>query len=228
MADKDDIITIDGPSGSGKSSLSRFLAEALGYTYLDTGAMYRAVGLKVDRQGIDPDDAEQLARVLDDIEISLEPGDDDTRVLLDGKDVSLAIRAPEMAMVASKVSAYPAVRTKLTQLQRELGKRGKIVAEGRDMGTVVFTGARHKFFFDATAEERARRRTLQHEEKGTAADYEEILAQIKKRDHDDSTRSVAPLKPASDATIVDTSKMSIDEVLQFLLDQIKKGEGELP
>ncbi len=215
------IITIDGPSGSGKSTISKRLAAKLGYTFLDTGAMYRAVGLKVERLGIDLADTETLGRMLDNTELRLVPGTDEhVRVYLDNEEVTLAIRTAAMGLVASKVSAHPAVRTKLTHLQREMGRKGRVVAEGRDTGTVVFPEADCKFFLDASPDERARRRCAQLLEKGQTADYEEILAQIKKRDHADSTRTHAPLKPAADAVIIDSSTMSIDEVVAYMLERV--------
>lgn len=218
----DTIVTIDGTSGGGKSTVSRMLAAELGYTYLDTGAMYRAVGLQAKEQGVDLADDEQVAALLADLDLRLEPGDGDTRVLLAGNDVSEAIRTAEMGMVASAVSALALVRQKLTELQQEMGAQGRLVAEGRDMGTVVFPRARHKFFLDASAEVRARRRLDQLHEKGLAADYDEILAQIRKRDHDDASRALAPLKQADDAVYVDSSEMNAREVLTFILDRLAK------
>ena len=228
MINKHAIVAIDGPSGSGKSTISRMLAHKLGFTYLDTGAMYRAVGLKAKRAGIDLDDTEALAVMLKDIEIHLAPkSNDDVRVFLDGEDVSAEIRTAEMGMVASKVSANMAVRKKLTKLQQDMGRKGAIVAEGRDMGTVVFPGADFKFFLDASPEERARRRCEQLKQRGEEADYQEILEQITKRDEDDSSRALAPLKPAKDAIIVDSSKMNPDEVLAFMIQCFKREFGVL-
>ncbi|MCX5865366.1 MAG: (d)CMP kinase [Deltaproteobacteria bacterium] len=217
------IITIDGPSGAGKSTISRGLAARLHFTYLDTGAMYRAVGLALERQGIDLADTPALAQCLAKIELTLVPnGDDDVRVLLGGEDISQAIRTPEMALVASRVSANPLVREKLTALQRQLGETGGIVAEGRDMGTVVFPKAACKFFLNASAEERARRRQAQLAEKGQIVDYQEILDQISKRDYDDSRRALAPLKPAPDAILVDSSSMGPEAVIDYMLASIAK------
>lgn len=218
MLNKHAIITIDGPSGSGKSTISRMLAAKLYFTYLDTGAMYRGVGLKVEKTGTDLEDTSALLKLLDKLDLHLEPnGNDDVRVFLDGEDVSLEIRTAEMGLVASRVSANKEVRKKLTKLQQDLGRRGSIVAEGRDMGTVVFPGADFKFFLDASPEERARRRHEQLKERGQDADYDNILAQIIKRDEDDSTRALAPLKPAEDAIIVDSSKMNTEEVLDYMI-----------
>lgn len=226
MFDPKAIVTIDGPSGAGKSTISRGLAAKLHFTYLDTGAMYRAVGLALTRQGIDLADTPSLAQCLAGIELTLIPnGDDDVRVLLNGEDVSLDIRTPEMGMAASLVSANPLVREKLTALQRRLGEKGGIVAEGRDMGTVVFPQAPYKFFLDASAEVRARRRQKQLAEKGQVVDYQEILDQISKRDHDDSRRALAPLKPASDAVVVDSSGMNPQAVIAFMLAAIANCSG---
>jgi cytidylate kinase len=219
---ENDIITIDGPSGSGKSTISRLVAARLGFTYLDTGAMYRAVGYKAKKLGIDLTDGASLAKLLENIDLVLAPGDGDTRVVLDQEDISLAIRTAEMGLVASKVSAQPVVRAKLTEMQRRMGGKGKVVVEGRDTGTVVFPGARYKFFLDAKPEERARRRCLQLREKGMDADEQEILVQIIRRDQDDSGRSLAPLKPADDALIVDTSELTIDDVVAFMLEKVEK------
>lgn len=216
------IITIDGPSGSGKSTISRLLAQRLGVAFLDTGAMYRAVGLAAHRQGVDLTNKNAVRHLMENIELQLLPGALESQVIMNGEDVSAAIRTAEMGMMASKVSALGEVRQNLTSLQQALGAKQAIVAEGRDMGTVVFPTAKHKFFLSASAEERARRRTAQLQEKGLNANYDEILIQIKQRDHDDSVRTLAPLKPADDAVIIDSSSMTIDEVVQFMMDTITK------
>lgn len=222
MVERKNLVTIDGPSGAGKSTISKLLAAKLHYTYLDTGAMYRAVGLQVERSGLDleaENGREKLVRLLDILDMTLAPGEEgqETRVFLHGEEVSDAIRTPEMAMVASRVSAEPEVRKKLSEMQRAIGNKGAIVAEGRDMGTIVFPEAKYKFFLDATPEERAKRRQKQLLEQGQRVEYEELLAQIQKRDRDDSSRSLAPLKPAPDAVVIDSSQMSIDEVVSFML-----------
>jgi len=227
MVEKKNIITIDGPSGAGKSTISKLLAARLHYTYLDTGAMYRVVGLQVERSGLDLDagnSRKKLAQLLESLDLKLAPGEgnQETRVFLGGEDVSDSIRTPEMAMIASRVSAEPEVRKKLTEMQRAIGKNGAIVAEGRDMGTIVFPDAKHKFFLDATPRERALRRQKQLLEKGQKVQYEELLTQIRKRDRDDSSRSLAPLKPAADAIIIDSSEMNIDEVVSFMLEAVTK------
>jgi len=227
MAEKKNIVTIDGPSGAGKSTISKLLAANLHYTYLDTGAMYRVVGLQVERAGLDLETegaGKKLIQLLTGLDMTLASGEEDgeTRAFLDGEDVSDAIRTPEMAMVASRVSAQAEVRKKLTEMQRTIGNNGKIVAEGRDMGTIVFPAALHKFFLDATPEERAKRRQKQLAENGKEIEYQEILAQIQKRDRDDSSRSLAPLQPAEDAVVIDSSAMSIDEVVSYMLTAIKE------
>jgi cytidylate kinase len=227
MAEKKNIVTIDGPSGAGKSTISKLLAARLQYTYLDTGAMYRVVGLQVLRGGLDLEvqgAREKLALLLAALDMTLAPGEEgkETRAFLDGEDVSAAIRTPEMAMVASRVSAQAEVRKKLTEMQRTIGNNGAIVAEGRDMGTVVFPDAMHKFFLDASPMERAKRRQKQLAENGRKIEYQKILAQIQKRDEDDSNRALAPLKPAEDAVVIDSSEMGIDEVVSFILAAINE------
>ncbi len=223
MLDLNAIITIDGPSGAGKSTISRGLAAKLHFTYLDTGAMYRAVGLALEKQCLDLADTPALEKCLDAIELTLVPnGDDDVLVRLNGEDVSQAIRTPEMGLVASRVSANPLVREKLTALQRQLGEKGGIVAEGRDMGTVVFPEAVCKFFLTASGEERARRRQAQLAEKGQIVSLQEILDQISKRDYDDSRRQLAPLKPAVDAIIIDSSSMGPEAIIDCMLVSIAK------
>jgi len=214
------IITIDGPSGSGKSTISRLLAQRLNSTYLDTGAMYRAVGLAAQRQSIDLENDTAVRQLMATIELQLLPGALDSQVIMNGEDVSAAIRTAEMGMMASKVSALGPVRQRLTAMQQTMAAKQSVVVEGRDMGTVVFPQAAHKFYLSATADERARRRTEQLKEKGTMANYKEILAQITQRDHDDSVRALAPLKPAPDAVLIDSSTMTIDEVVQCMLDTI--------
>ena len=227
MAERNKIVTIDGPSGAGKSTISKLLAAKLHYTYLDTGAMYRVVGLQVERAGLDLETEgarERLAQLLAGLDMTLAPGEEgkDTRAFLNGEDVSDAIRTPEMAMVASRVSAQAEVRKKLTEMQRTIGKNGAIVAEGRDMGTIVFPDAMHKFFLDASPKERAQRRQKQLAENEQKVEFQEILAQIQKRDRNDSSRSLAPLQPAEDAVIIDSSEMNIDEVVSFMLAAINE------
>ncbi len=220
---RQEIVTIDGPSGVGKSTISKMVADRLGYTYLDTGAMYRAVAWKCLQEGISPDDGEQVAGLLADLRITLLPPEregDDVRVLVDGRDVSREIRTPEMGMAASRVSALKPVREKLTRMQQEIGRAGKIVAEGRDTGTVVFPDAAWKFFLDATPEERARRRAEQLRQRGQKVDETEILAQIIRRDRDDRERTIAPLRAAPDAIRIDTTSLGPAEVVASILSHI--------
>jgi CMP/dCMP kinase len=225
MSAKRQIVTIDGPSGVGKSTVSRIVAAELGYTYLDTGAMYRGVGLFFHSRGINIEDEERISPLLHDIHLELLPADtvdDDVRVLLNGEDVSEQIRTPELSMVASKISALASVRTYLTEMQRKVAIEGRVVAEGRDMGTVVFPDAEFKFFLEADPEERCRRRVRQLRFKGVEADEQEMLQMILKRDRDDSERAVAPLKKADDAHAVDTTALSLEEVCTTILDSIRK------
>jgi len=227
MSHKKKIVTLDGPSGVGKSTISRKVAGALGYTYLDTGAMYRAVGLALSRAQVDCDDEKGVAQLLNSISIELFPPkteDGEVGVLLDGEDVSRYIRTPEASMLASRSSAVPAVRSKLTQMQQQIGMSEKIVAEGRDTGTVVFPDAAYKFYLDADPRERAKRRVRQLHQQGGDVDENEILALIMERDKNDSERAIAPLKKAHDASVIDTSLLTIDEVTLAILNQIPQKE----
>jgi cytidylate kinase len=210
------IIAIDGPSGAGKSTVSQELARRLGYLYLDTGAMYRAAALEARRQGIALDDIPALTRMCADLQIRLKLEQGSLRTLLGGEDVSEAIRTPEMSQGASAISAQPPVRERLWQLQRELGREGGIVAEGRDIGTVVFPEAEFKFYLDATPEERARRRYEELRIKGLAVDYAATLREIQARDRNDQQRALAPLRPAKDAVIIDSTALSAEEVVEVM------------
>jgi cytidylate kinase len=222
-----EVVTIDGPSGVGKSTVSRRLADALGYTYLDTGAMYRAVAYACAQAGISADNADQqdaFALLLDELALRLLPpveAGQDVRVLLAGEDISAAIRSPEMSMAASAVSAVPAVRARLTAMQQKMGKAGQLVADGRDTGTVVFPDAAWKFYLDASPEERCRRRVGQLRKRGEQVDEQEILAQIIARDRNDRERTIAPLKMAEDAVLLDSSRLTVDEVVTRMLAVIR-------
>jgi cytidylate kinase len=220
MSEKQNIVTIDGPSGVGKSTISRKVAAALGFTYLDTGAMYRGVALYLQDQGVDITDESAVAASLDSLTLELQPARDensDVCVLVCGKDVSTAIRTPEMSMTASAISKLGVVRKKLTHMQQDIGRKGNIVAEGRDTGTVVFPKAAHKFFLDAQPQERAHRRVLQLREKGEQVDEQEILALTLERDKNDRERDLAPLCQAEDALAIDTTFIDIDEVSSKVL-----------
>jgi CMP/dCMP kinase len=207
------IIAIDGPSGAGKSTLSKLLAARLGYVNIDTGAMYRSVALAAFRQGIDAGDATALADLCARLRIEFIRRDGGERVLLDGEDVSAAIRTPEISLLTSRVSACPAVREAMVRLQREMGARGGVVLEGRDIGSVVFPRAEVKFFLVATARERGRRRYEELRAKGLDVDLEQTVAEVEARDAADTAREHAPLLQAPDAVPIDTTTMSIDEVL---------------
>ena len=224
MSERLEVVTIDGPSGVGKSTISRRVAAMLGFTYLDTGAMYRAVALKCHQGGIDTGDDEALKTILATIDMQLIPAaseDQDVQVVLDGVNISDRIRTQEISMLASAVSALKPVRDTLTRMQQEMGAKGKIVAEGRDTGTVVFPGAAWKFYLDASPEERARRRINQLRQNGQEVNEQEIRAQIIKRDRDDSERTIAPLKAAPDAVRIDSTIISPDEVVQRVLEVVQ-------
>jgi cytidylate kinase len=207
------VIAIDGPSGAGKSTTARRLAQELGYVYIDTGAMYRAVGWKAKRQKIDPADEPKLSALAERTIVTIKMDNNDPRFYVDGIDVTGEIRTPEMGLMASAVSKSPAVRSRLLELQRELGRDGGVVMDGRDIGTVIFPDADVKFYLDASAEERGRRRYRELVEKGMDVDLERITREIRERDEQDSTRALAPLRPAEDALRIDSTSMTADEVL---------------
>lgn len=220
------VIAVDGPAGTGKSSVSRGLARALGARYLDTGAMYRMVTLAVLRAGIDPADGDAVAAAVDRVELAVGYDPDEDRSLLAGEDVSAEIRGDAVTRAVSAVSAIPAVRARLVELQRQLSDgAGSVVVEGRDIGTVVLPNADVKIFLTASAEERARRRNAQNMRSGLADDYAAVLADVRRRDHLDSTRAVSPLRAAEDALIVDTSEMNEAEVVAHLQDLVHQRAG---
>ncbi len=219
------IITIDGPAGAGKSTVSRMLARKLGYLYLDTGAMYRVVALKAQARSIDPNNDRALEEACRNLDISFLEGEGEQRVFSHGKDVTQKIRSPEVGWMASTVSMKRPVREALVKLQRKIGARGGIVAEGRDMGTVVFPRAKYKFFLSADPRERARRRYRELSAKGMDVQLEEIEKEIRERDEQDSSRSLAPLRPAEDARIIDSTCLSAEEVVQEIL-QIMQGGND--
>jgi cytidylate kinase len=223
------VVTIDGPSGVGKSTVSRTVAAKLGFTYLDTGAMYRAVGYACAQAGIvvdNPTHQEKLNTLLAELDLRLLPPEkegDEVRVLLGDEDVSAAIRMPEMSMAASRVSAVPAVRKRLTVMQQKMGQAGGLVADGRDTGTIVFPQAAWKFYLDASPEERCRRRVAQLRRRGQEVDEQETLAQIIERDRNDQERTIAPLVLAEDAILIDSSRLSADEVIARMLEVVLSG-----
>ena len=204
-------VAIDGPSGAGKSSLAKRLAADLGYVYVDTGAMYRTIGLYAVRQGADLHDAAAVAALLPQIRLDIRLVDGTQHVYLNGEDVSEAIRAEEIGMAASAVSAHPPVRAFLLETQRGLAANQNVLMDGRDIGTVVLPNATVKIFLTASPEARAQRRCKELQEKGQAAEYEIVLADIRQRDDQDTHRAVAPLKQAEDAILVDTSDIDFDQ-----------------
>ena len=219
-------MAIDGPAGTGKSSVSRGLARALGARYLDTGAMYRIVTLAVLRAGADPTDADAVGSIASTVQLSVSHDPDRDSCYLAEEDVSSEIRGDEVTRAVSAVSSVPAVRARLVGLQREMASGpGNVVVEGRDIGTVVLPDAPVKIFLTASAETRARRRNDQNVASGLADDYEGVLADVRRRDHLDSTRPVSPLRAASDAVIVDTSDMTEAQVIARLLELVTQRSG---
>jgi cytidylate kinase len=212
------VVTIDGPAGAGKSTVARELARRLGFTFVDTGALYRTVGIAATRAGVSHKDGRALSKLLSCVLIEMRPGTDRQLVFLDERDVTEEIRTPEASMAASAVSAVPEVRAGLLDLQRRLALAGeaRAVIEGRDTGTVIFPDADMKFYMDATPEIRARRRFDELKAKGAEVEFEKILAETVERDKNDSTRAVAPLKCPDGAVRVDTSAMNADEVVAFV------------
>lgn len=220
------VIAVDGPAGTGKSSVSRGLARSLDARYLDTGAMYRIVTLAVLRAGVDLGDVDAIGATAANVDLAVGYDPEEDRSYLAGEDVSVEIRGDEVTKAVSAVSAVPAVRTRLVQMQRELAAgQGSVVVEGRDIGSVVLPDADVKIFLTASAEERARRRNDQNIASGLGDDYEAVLADVKRRDHLDSTRKVSPLRAADDALVVDTSDMSEPQVVSHLLELVEQHAG---
>lgn len=205
-------VAIDGPSGAGKSSIARRSAKALGFIYVDTGAIYRTVGLAVHRAEIGSRDIEKIKALLPTLDIALRYDDSgEQRMFLNGEDVSGAIRTPEISLYASDVSAFPEVRAYLMETQRRMARENDVIMDGRDIGTVVLPDAGLKIFLTASPEARAQRRLLELREKGQPAEYEEVLRDIRYRDHNDSSRAAAPLKQAEDALLLDTTNLDFEE-----------------
>jgi cytidylate kinase len=210
------IIAIDGPSGVGKSTLSKVLSRELGYLNLDTGAMYRTVALAASRQGIDATDHEALRQLCDEILIEFVRKGGAERVFLNGEDVSAAIRTPEISLLTASIAACPAVREAMVSRQRELGARGGVVLEGRDIGTVVFPHADVKFFLKASPQVRGQRRFLELQAKGVEVDLARTIAEVEARDNADINRTTSPLKQAEDAVVIDTTALDVSQVLELM------------
>ena len=222
MSKKQYAVAIDGPSGAGKSTLARAAAERLGILYVDTGAIYRTIGLYVQRRGIDPKDTAAVLAALPDICIGMDhDADGMQRMLLNGEDVTADIRLPEISMYASAVSAIQGVRDFLMEMQRSLARERSVIMDGRDIGTVVLPEADVKIFLSADVEVRAKRRERELRQRGTPKPYEEVLREMEERDYNDTHRAAAPLRAADDAIMVDTSSMDFDASLALLLDVIR-------
>ena len=215
-------VAVDGPAGAGKSTVSRAAAKAMGYIYVDTGALYRAVGVNALRNGIDTKDRQAVAESLSDISVNLVFENGEQKVLLNGEDVSAEIRTPDASMAASDVSAVPKVRDFLFDLQRSIASNNNCIMDGRDIGTVVLPNAKVKVFLTASPEERAMRRFRELSEKGSTVKYEEVLEDLIKRDYNDSHREVAPLKQADDAVLLDTTGMTLEQSVKSLIKIIKE------
>ena len=214
-------IAVDGPSSSGKSTIAKILAKDFGLDYVDTGAMYRAMGLKIIREGIPCEEGPELEDLLKRTEIDFSDG----KIYLDGEDVSGLIRTQEVSKMASDCSAFASVRTKLDTIQKEIGRTKSVVMDGRDICTVVMPDAEHQFYITATAEERARRRYKELIDKGQEAEYETILKEINERDYNDTHRAVNPLRKAETAIEIDTTELNIEEVVAKVKAEIAKKEG---
>ncbi len=217
------VITIDGPAGSGKSTISRLLAKKIGYLYLDTGAMYRAVALAAKREKIHLNDGKALEELCNSLDLRFITDQVPPRLFLNGEDISAAIRSPEMDMASSEVSAVSEVRKAMTGLQRKMAKGMTLVAEGRDMGTVVFPDAKHKFYLTASLEIRTERRYKERLGRGETVHMAFVESELNKRDHQDKPRPIAPLRPAEDAKIIDTTEMTPEQVIGTILCQLGLG-----
>lgn len=216
-------VAIDGPAGAGKSTLARAVAAALGILYVDTGAIYRTIGWAVRCRGIDPHDAPAVEAILPELDVAMTHAEGgEQRMLLDGNDVSAEIRLPEMSMYASAVSAMPAVRAYLLEMQRALARRQSVVMDGRDIGTVVLPEAEVKIFLTASSEVRAMRRWRELVQRGTEKPYEEVLSELIERDYNDSHRAAAPLRAAEDAVVLDTSELNFEQSREAILEIIRR------
>lgn len=217
-------VAIDGPSGAGKSTIAKAVAERFGFIYVDTGAIYRTVGLAVSRAGIDPQDTDAVVGLLPALDIALRHGEDGLQhMFLNGEDVSALIRTPEISMYASKVSALPPVRAFLMEMQRSMARRTSVIMDGRDIGTIVLPDAALKIFLTASAEARAERRYKELLEKGQSVSYDDVLRDMAERDKNDTTRAAAPLRAADDAVLLDTSALSLAESIDAVAALVEKG-----
>jgi len=219
------IIAIDGPSGAGKSTVAKLLAKRLGYVVLDTGAMYRAVAFRAKQTGLCLEDEESLSRLASSLRVTFLTRNEELRVLCDGEDITEAIRSPDMSSLASDISKREGVRNALVRMQREMGRVGGVILEGRDIGTVVFPDADVKFYLDADAEERARRRTEELIGKGVKVTFQETLEDVIRRDRSDMTRAISPLRKAKDAVVIDSTHLSAEEVVEKMIHLIHQKEN---
>lgn len=222
MSNKIINIAIDGPAGAGKSTIAKAAAKELGFIYVDTGALYRTVGVNALRKGINTRDSEKVAQTLDNLTIELKFENKEQKVYLFGEDVSKEIRTPAASMAASDVSAVPEVRKYLFDSQRNIAKTNSCIMDGRDIGTVVLPHADVKIFLTATPEKRAKRRYDELIQKGSNVSFEEVLSDLKERDYNDSHREVAPLKPADDSILIDTSELNLEDSIQKVISVIKE------
>lgn len=219
-------VAVDGPSGAGKSTLAKAIAKEMNIIYVDTGAMYRCIGLYMYQNGIGSKDAPKVIAALPRVHIEMRYEDGLQHMVLNGQDVTEEIRLPEMSMYASDVSAIPEVRTFLLETQRAFARENSVIMDGRDIGTVVLPDAQVKIFLYADVEVRARRRFLELEQRGTCVPYEEVLKDMEQRDYNDTHREIAPLQPAVDSIMIDTSRLSFRESLELLLDVVRGSIGE--
>lgn len=227
MQEKEHVsIAIDGPSGAGKSTLAKRAASELGFLYVDTGAIYRTIGYYADSCKIDPKNEAAVTAALPDIKVEISYGADGLQhMLLNGRDVTAQIRLPQISLCASAVSAYPAVRVFLLEMQRAFARCGDVIMDGRDIGTVVLPDADVKIFLTASPEARAKRRCLELEQRGTPEPFDQVLAEIRQRDRADASRAVAPLRQAEDAVVLDTTELDFEQSLQALLTLIRERIG---
>ena len=214
-------VAIDGPSGAGKSTVAKALAKRLGYIYVDTGAMYRSVALRVKEKSISPEDESAVSQLASSLHLTLTPEGEQIRIFCDGRDVTEAIRTPEISRLASHISKQKAVREALVRMQREMGKEGGVILEGRDIGTVVFPDAQVKFYLDAEGDERARRRFDEMVEKGVRVDFKETQEELMQRDHNDIHRVHSPLKKAKDAIYIDSTHRSVEGIVEEMARIVK-------